>query len=257
MLCIIEDDAVRVANMINKLKLLLYPVFIIIEVSPLITSVIIAIYITLSVLPSVQTIVLADITNSLVNTDALNIEVIISLLVYIGIIFVINLVPSYSSLLNIHLSNLVRKKLKIAYTEKISKLKYSYMDNRQKQDLIKRVSDLDSSIIASFYNLINIFNYIFQIIFLSVIIFNYSLIAAIIIDIITLPLIYISYILGKKQYKKEMELTPYIRYNDYIDNILCSPVFAQERNLFNYTKHIDKTWSNNQIILSKSNQYLI
>ena len=243
--------------MINKLKLLLYPVFIIIEVSPLITSVIIAIYITLSVLPSVQTIVLADITNSLVNTDALNIEVIISLLVYIGIIFVINLVPSYSSLLNIHLSNLVRKKLKIAYTEKISKLKYSYMDNRQKQDLIKRVSDLDSSIIASFYNLINIFNYIFQIIFLSVIIFNYSLIAAIIIDIITLPLIYISYILGKKQYKKEMELTPYIRYNDYIDNILCSPVFAQERNLFNYTKHIDKTWSNNQIILSKSNQYLI
>lgn len=235
--------------MINKLKILFYPVCVTVKVVPLITSLIIMIQIIISVLPSIQTIVLSNIINSLVNSKMQ--DNLVNIFIFIMIIIAINLVPLLISLLNIKMKRHIQKNLKLAYAEKISNLKYCYMEDKEKHNLIKRVSNLDESVTSSFYNIIYIFSYMFQIVFLSIIVLNYSIIAGVLIVFAMIALIYISYILGKKQYKKEVELTPYVRYNDYINDTLVSSKYAQERNLFQYSTKINETWFNNSKHLNK------
>ena len=145
-----------------------------------------------------------------------------------------------SKLLYERLGMTLREKLDEEVIEKCLRLKYEYLENAQKCDLIKRVIDIQPLIQNCFSNMLSIVAVVFQLFSISILIINASWWIFPVLLICIIPLIVITYYSGKEEYKTYRWNSELSRKSDYLEfEVLRSRDRADERTLFGYTNYFN------------------
>lgn len=141
------------------------------------------------------------------------------------------------------LQNNVLIKLKVKCLDKISVLKYEFIEDKDTRDLINRVSiDMPVQILKGFLNLFELIELVIKIISITTVISAFSLTYACVTLIVFIPVIYVSIWAGKKDYKAFVKYQKVNRFVTNYSNVLTSKEYADERKIYNYTNWMIKKW---------------
>ncbi|MGL4570767.1 MAG: ABC transporter ATP-binding protein [Clostridium sp.] len=144
---------------------------------------------------------------------------------------------------NVKLEIKLKKQYRVSITEKIAKLKYSYIENEESWNLISRVSKEPEIIIKNAFNsLLSMVALIVRIIGILGILFYYAWWAAIIILVLSLPLFILAIKGGKAIYEVTKGVAKERRKSDYIGLVLTNREFVDERTLFEYGEGLSNKW---------------
>ncbi|EGT0690054.1 ABC transporter ATP-binding protein (plasmid) [Clostridium perfringens] len=138
-------------------------------------------------------------------------------------------------------------KLKRSYrayiTEKIAKLRYSYIENEESWNLIFRISkDPELQIKDAFNSFCSMMSLIVRIISVLLLLFYHSWLSALIISMVSIPLFLVAIKSGKAIYEVSKTVAKERRKSDYIGWILTSREFTEERTLFQYGESLSAKW---------------
>ena len=147
----------------------------------------------------------------------------------------------------------IKKKYRTSLVKKVAGLKYFYIENDESQNLISRVSkDIEKTIKESYVNLLILISLFVRVGGIISAIFYYSKIAAFIIIVVCVPMIYVSIKGGKKIYEVSKKVSKDKRKSDYLANILTDREVAYEKGLFGFTDNLSDKWFElNKVIIEK------
>lgn len=145
--------------------------------------------------------------------------------------------------MNVKLELKLKREYRVSITNKIAKLKYSYIENEESLNLISRVSKEPEIIIKNTYNyFLSMIALIVRISGVLGLLFFYSWWAALIIVVVSIPLFILAIEGGKAIYEVSKEVAKERRKSDYIGLVLTSREFVDERSLFSYGEGLSEKW---------------
>ncbi|ELP5179774.1 ABC transporter ATP-binding protein [Clostridium perfringens] len=128
-------------------------------------------------------------------------------------------------------------------TEKIAKLRYSYIENEESWNLIFRISkDPELQIKDAFNSFCSMMSLVVRIISVLLLLFYHSWLSALIISMVSIPLFLVAIKSGKAIYEVSKTVAKERRKSDYIGWILTSREFTEERTLFQYGESLSAKW---------------
>ncbi|MBO5277989.1 MAG: ABC transporter ATP-binding protein [Lachnospiraceae bacterium] len=131
-------------------------------------------------------------------------------------------------------------------TEKRSRLRYCLLENPDTEELINRITDkLERNISEMLQRFLNFFViYIPRIAGVLIIIGMHVWWLAIVVTVMTVPLIAVSLRGGKKIYKANETAAVYERRHHYFFDLLTGREAVEERSLFGYSSFVNQQWHN-------------
>ena len=174
--------------------------------------------------------------------------IIISLIAYNWLSGTLN--ELLSRKLHLRLSETFRVKL----VEKCAKLDYSYFENKDAQECITRVMQkAEDNITGAFQTLCQAFTLFTSVIGIIGIIMTKSAWIALMILIVSIPLMFLAQKSGDSTYKVNQENTKYERQFNYLGEVLQNREAALERTMFGYTEPLSKRWES---VYRRSSKYI-
>lgn len=217
------------------------------KVCPGCTFVIVINSIISALMPSFTVLVTADFVDTVLSIfrNDLSYHLIIKpLLLYIIIIvYCICNRTFINNFINVRYDMKVYKYYRSALIKKRAKLKYEYIENNQTWDLITRVcKDPLGKISGGMKNLIGIAGIAINIGALIIILMTQVWWAALVIFVVTVPLMILAAKGGKEIYQSIKESEKHTRRADYYHRVLSNRENIEERTMFGYTNDINKKW---------------
>ncbi len=191
-----------------------------------------------ALVPALQTLLVAKFVDNVTNRQIRSVfesEIMLPILSLIVLIAYSWITKSLINLLEQHIEMRVREKYKTQLIEKISRLKYEYMENGSTRDKIARVSkDFEVRIRSAYINMLNFLELVVKVAGILLIMFTQVWWVAVLIFFVSVPCFYIAVKSGKKEYDAEIEVTKINRMNEYYNEMLKSRDYVEERTLFQY-----------------------
>lgn len=202
--------------------------------------------ILLGVVPTIQTLVVAeflDIAIKLLTKEAEFSEVLFLVVVIVLLIATMWLSKCLKELLVAKLELELRKTFRVKITEKREKLKYYYIEDSKTWDLISRISEKPETRLKDAYvNFLDFFALILQVVGLMIVFVTQIWQISLVMFIVVIPLFIISLKSGKENYLVKQETQKYHRRHEYLGDLLINRDAAQERVLFDYGNGLSKMW---------------
>lgn len=124
-----------------------------------------------------------------------------------------------------------------------AKLHYQHIEENDTWDLIKRVcDDAVGKLTGGFSILLQALNMIVNIGSLFMMVVMQVWWAALVILLVTVPLMFVAARAGKADYEAFKEAAKYTRKADYLKNILTGREMVEERSVFGYTEKVNQKW---------------
>jgi ABC-type multidrug transport system fused ATPase/permease subunit len=140
----------------------------------------------------------------------------------------------------------IRENYRIKIVNKISRLEYKYIENKETCELISRIMQNPESVIKNAYlNILNIISLFIRILGVLAILLAQVWWAAVLIVMISIPLFILANKSGKSNYEANREATKFRRKHEYLSEILSNRDSINERELFGFSKYINQEWYNN------------
>lgn len=148
------------------------------------------------------------------------------------------------NLSKIHLEVDLLKYCNHTLVNKISKLKYHYIENQATLERVDRITkNAETEISQGFEHLLSLVSLIISFVGILVLLIFWAWWATIIILLVSIPLFLIGLKSGKATYQANMDVTGYKRRFDYLNNVLTNRENAEERTLFSYTDDLDAKYN--------------
>lgn len=148
-----------------------------------------------------------------------------------------------SNFINIRCDMQTYRYYRSALIKKRAKLDYKYIENNEIWDLITRTcKDPLGKISGGMKNLMDISEIVIKIGSLMIILMTQVWWAALVIFLVTVPLLILASKGGKEVYKSSKESQKYTRRADYYHRVLSNRENIEERTMFGYTNKINKKW---------------
>jgi ATP-binding cassette subfamily B protein len=211
--------------------------------------------IILSFVLPVQTLCLANFIDSVAGSvnagQNLNYA---SILLLLATILYQNLNGVFANIFSIKQQARLSETFGMVIIKKCAGLEYSNIKNDDICNLINRVQPKSSErIITGYNNIVRIISLFIQIVSTLGIIMAQVWWAALIIVVVSIPLIALSLVAGKKTYKVNAEANKIERQANYISSILVDRAFVEERSLFKYSNYINDKWLEKYESVRKAN----
>ena len=226
-------------------------------VAPLISLLLVLLAVINATIPIIEVYAIAKFVDTA--TDIINCGISISQA--IPAVVVIVLLVAYNWLSG-SLSDLLWKKLSLRLSEtfrvslvkKCAKLDYSYFENKDAQECISRVmSSAEGNIVGIFQTLCGAFTLVVSVIGIVGIIMSESIWVAVLILVVSIPMMFLAIKSGDATYKVNQENTKYERQYGYIGEVLRNRESALERTLFGYTDSLNQKWKS---VYNQSSMYI-
>lgn len=131
----------------------------------------------------------------------------------------------------------------VAFVDKLSRLKYSEIENEQSWNLIKRVcKNPENQVRLMLQRTFNLVLYVIRIAGVLAIIFVNVWWMGIITTLMCVPLVWISLKSGEKNYRSQKNATEYERRYQYLGEILSGRAAVNERTLFGFSDAVNEEW---------------
>ena len=130
------------------------------------------------------------------------------------------------------------------FTEKQNRLEYCLLEDPETEELTNRVTDrLEENLSEMLQRFLNFFAiYIPRIAGVLLIIASQVWWLAIVVMLMTIPLVFLSLKGGRKVYRADQEAAVYERRHKYLFEVLTGRETAEERSLFGYTPKVNEQW---------------
>ncbi|SHF03864.1 ATP-binding cassette, subfamily B [Caldanaerobius fijiensis DSM 17918] len=137
----------------------------------------------------------------------------------------------------------IRETFRTAITEKRAKLAYKHVENHDTWDLISRISKTPEQQIKNAYiDFMYMISICLRIVGILGLLITHVLWAALLIFIVSVPLLSLAIKSGKANYEVNREVTKYTRKYEYLAEILTGREAVDERTLFGYGKKLSDIW---------------
>lgn len=134
-------------------------------------------------------------------------------------------------------------KMGIAFTDKLSCLHFSQIENENSWNLIKRVcTNPENQVRLMLQRTLNLILYLIRIFGVLYIVFVNVWWIGILTALMCIPLIFISLKSGKENYNSKKFAAEYERRYQYLGEVLSGRSFVNERNLFGFSEGINEEW---------------
>ena len=148
-----------------------------------------------------------------------------------------------SEYLEICMSNKLRRTFRVDLIEKVASLKYKYIENENSSNLISRVMKEPEVQCSDAYILIlDMVQLIIEVMGILIILFSKVWWSAVLIVLISIPLFKLSLKSGSEIYETNRKVEGNKRRAKYLLEVLNNREFVEERELFQYSKDINKDW---------------
>lgn len=210
------------------------------------------------VVPTIQVIVTAkflDTALAIVSNSKSYSDIFVPLSLVILLIAYSWTASQLSKFVDVKLEMKLRESFRTDITKKRAKLKYSLIENNHTWDLICRVAkEPEKQCKEAYKDLLSMIAMFIRIVGLLLILSFHVWWAAIIILIVSVPLLSVSLKNGKDSYDADVEVTKYIRKYEYLGEVLTGRESAEERTLFGYTDKINEKWEE-QYEIARKNEF--
>lgn len=141
------------------------------------------------------------------------------------------------------MSNKLRRTFRVDLIEKVASLKYKYIENENSSNLISRVMKEPEVQCSDAYILIlDMVQLIIEVMGILIILFSEVWWSAVLIVLISIPLFKLSLKSGSEIYETNRKVEGNKRRAKYLLEVLNNREFVEERELFQYSKDINKDW---------------
>ncbi|MGG7162954.1 ABC transporter ATP-binding protein [Clostridium ihumii] len=148
-----------------------------------------------------------------------------------------------SEYLEICMSNKLRRTFRVDLIEKVASLKYKYIENENSSNLISKVMKEPEVQCSDAYILIlDMVQLIIEVMGILIILFSKVWWSAVLIVLISIPLFKLSLKSGSEIYETNRKVEGNKRRAKYLLEVLNNREFVEERELFQYSKDINKDW---------------
>lgn len=224
-------------NLVNYLKKMID----IIKFSPTYSVLIIIFTILMGIVPSVGTVVLAELFNNIQAHTSKN-TCVVYLILFCILTCIDLLMPSIFNYFEISFQNILRQKFAEKYFKKLCELPYHLVENKEVRNLIARINDRKEGYYECFSNLMQLGGLIVRLLSCFGVVAIYSFDSAAIILIAAYPIIRISYYFGNKNYKIRKKTIQNVRFINYLERIMQQKETLNERFVFRYTQKVINVW---------------
>ncbi len=225
------------------------------KLAPLYSIWLIVLTVLMGIVPAIETMILAELFNK-IQVDGVRNNIILYMMLFILIMTIDMIMPQLCRYVEINLENALRASFCINYFAKKSTLPYYLVEKNDIRDLINRIEAQNEGYYKCFSDFLKIGGVTVQLISSLVIVAVYSRLAATIILIASVPIIYISYYFGNKNYKIKVQTNQNVRFMNYLSEVLVNKEYLRERYLFDYVQAVSKAWSNIYEYIRKLNSGL-
>ena len=137
----------------------------------------------------------------------------------------------------------LKERIAVELIKKRASIQYKCIENEEEWGVITRSCDnANERFWAGFNNLIGAVELIVRILSIIIVIWVKMWWVAIVIILISVPLMWLAYISGKASYKAFREADKYERRSNYLAEVLTERKSTDERTLFQFTKTINYKW---------------
>jgi ATP-binding cassette subfamily B protein len=152
-------------------------------------------------------------------------------------------IDSVMKLAWIRLSNRLKSTYRVQLVEKCARLRYSYIENNTSLDVINRVMQEGEDKICDLYKMVTgLLGLIIRIIGIIVVIMSQVWWAAIVMLVISVPLMILSKKSGDSVYKVSQEVTEFERKYEYLGDVLRGREASHERNVYRFSDILSAKW---------------
>lgn len=214
-----------------------------------------------ALLPSLQTLVIADFIDtalSIFRGGSVRGELYLPLFSLLLIIVYDGFYEKISSFLALRTEMKLTAVYRSAIAEKRARLKYMHIENNDTWDLISRVcKNPVERIQGGFSNIMRCTGIVLRVGSLLVILVTQVWWAGLAIVAISVPLFFLAFKAGNAIYEANKEAQKYTRRADYLKKVLQDREYVEERTNFSYTKHINMQWHAAYETARKINQKIL
>lgn len=215
--------------------------------APLQTSFTILYTLTVALIPAYQTMATAsfiDRAMEIFSGKREPTEIFLPVLLIMLAILFNNLIPAVADLISFSGANRVNIKLRELVLDKRAALEYRHIENGETQDMIARVcKEPTESFQRGFQNLLLAVKLVISSVSLLAIVMASSVISAIAILAVSVPLIFLSMKAGQKNYEMGKDAAKIQRKYRYLSEVLTNKEYVQERSLFHYSSYLQNEYS--------------
>ena len=214
-----------------------------------------------ALLPSLQTLVIADFIDtalSIFRGGSVRGELYLPLFSLLLIIVYNGFYEKISSFLALRTEMKLTAVYRSAIAEKRARLKYMHIENNDTWDLISRVcKNPVERIQGGFSNIMRCTGIVLRVGSLLVILVTQVWWAGLAIVSISVPLFFLAFKAGNAIYEANKEAQKYTRRADYLKKVLQDREYVEERTNFSYTKYINMQWHAAYETARKINQKIL
>lgn len=198
------------------------------------------------IVPTVQVVVTAnfiDTAISIVKGKAEMGAIYPSLIAVVALIAYSWISNALAKFAQVRLEIAIRETFRTAITEKRAKLAYKHVENHDTWDLISRISKTPEQQIKNAYiDFMYMISICLRIVGILGLLITHVWWAALLIFIVSVPLLSLAIKSGKANYEVNREVTKYTRKYEYLAEILTGREAVDERTLFGYGKKLSDIW---------------
>lgn len=199
-----------------------------------------------ALLPTAQTLAIAEFVNRVEGTysDVLEVRmVLIPLLILLGIVIFKQMIPSATNLINGLAQNRLKLVLRNRFMKKQAALQYRYIEDAESCALIYRVCEqVEYRFWSGYRTVCNGIELVVKCAALMTIVMQASILSGAAILLVSIPLFYLAHRTGKQNYILQKDAAEIKRRSEYLSKILSDRDHAKERALFGYSKHIEREY---------------
>jgi ATP-binding cassette subfamily B protein len=195
-----------------------------------------------ALLPALQTVILGSVIQDIWTIQEGKIELLNLLFLILTVIFSWGINQLKEFLMTKHVFCL-SESLRYMLLNKASKLRYSDIENKDINDQFTRIiNNAETELTETFFLVMNLAAIIIRIISTVVIVAKYSILCSLGIIILNIPLLLLAQKNGESVYEMDKEVSFFQREIDYYNDILIGKESYLERNVFDFSKWIQKKW---------------
>lgn len=216
-----------------------------------------------SLMPTLSIFATASFINNAIivyNAEAKLSSVYISVAQIIGIMIYSTLINPLMSFVDCRRTIYFRSRLIPEMLEKLARLEYRHIENPETAELIKRICPntnfiygggminsyehqyFQNNVWQMYTNILDVIGFVFYFFGIIITIFTQVWWIAVIIVLISVPVIYFGNKAGKNNYGIYMQKSKVTRRADYLSDVMMSREGAEERSIFGYVEHLNNQY---------------
>lgn len=197
-----------------------------------------------ALVPSLQTLIVADFIDQVIlsaNRNAWDGSLMLLISLLVALIAYRWISKSLTELLEQHMEMRLRAGFKPRLLEKISRLKYEYMENEKIRDKISRVAlNAEGRVREAYGVLLLLLELGLKVAGILAILFLQIWWLAFVLLAVSIPCFYTAMKSGKENYEVQADVTKVKRLNEYYNEMLKRREYAEERTLFGYGQEYEE-----------------